>query len=88
MAGDRINDAPALNRHRDSHGNRNGCSHWCKITLSERRFARIVKAKKLSHAVMKNINQNLFCLLLQCTRPIAAGVLYPFSVFTFAMMQH
>ncbi|MGH2649240.1 MAG: heavy metal translocating P-type ATPase, partial [Ginsengibacter sp.] len=40
----------------------------------------IVKAKKLSNAVMKNIHQNLTFAFLYNTLgiPVAAGVLYPF----------
>jgi Cu2+-exporting ATPase len=40
----------------------------------------IVKAKNLSHAVMRNIKQNLFFAFFYNVLgiPIAAGVLYPF----------
>jgi Cu+-exporting ATPase len=40
----------------------------------------IVKAKRLSHAVMKNIKQNLFFAFFYNALgiPIAGGVLYPF----------
>ncbi|MGB5262555.1 MAG: ATPase, partial [Lutimonas sp.] len=39
----------------------------------------IVKAKKLSHAVVKNIRQNLFFAFIYNVLgvPIAAGILYP-----------
>jgi Cu2+-exporting ATPase len=44
----------------------------------------IVKAKKLSHAVMKISIKTYFAFFNVLGIPIAAGVLYPFSVFTFA----
>jgi Cu2+-exporting ATPase len=53
-----------------------------KITLVKGDLQGIVK-KKLSHAVMKNINQNFFCLLynvlgINCSRSFISF----FSVFT------
>ena len=50
------------------------------ITLVKGDLHGIVKAKNLSHAVMKNIKQNLFFALVYNTLgvPIAAGVLFPF----------
>ena len=51
-----------------------------KITLVKGDLQGIVKAKNLSHAVMKNIKQNLFFAFFYNVLgiPIAAGVLYPF----------
>ena len=50
------------------------------ITLVKGDLQGIVKAKKLSHAVMKNIKQNLFFAFIYNVVgvPIAAGILFPF----------
>ena len=50
-----------------------------EITLVKGDLHGIVKARKLSEKVMKNIKQNLFFALIYNTLgiPIAAGVLYP-----------
>lgn len=50
-----------------------------EITLVKGDLDGIVKAKNLSHTVMKNIKQNLFFSFLYNTMgvPIAAGVLFP-----------
>ena len=50
------------------------------ITLVKGDLNGIVKARNLSHAVMKNIRQNLFFALIYNTLgvSIAAGVLFPF----------
>ena len=50
-----------------------------EITLVKGDLEGIVKAKKLSHEVMKNIKQNLFFAFIYNTLgiPIAAGVLFP-----------
>lgn len=50
------------------------------ITLLKGNLEGIVKAKKLSHKVMKNIKQNLFFAFVYNILgvPIAAGVLFPF----------
>ena len=49
------------------------------ITLVKGDLQGIVKAKKLSHAVMRNIRQNLFFAFVYNVLgvPIAAGVLFP-----------
>jgi Cu2+-exporting ATPase len=49
------------------------------MTLVKGDLQGIVKAKKLSHAVMKNIKQNLFFSFVYNALgvPIAAGILYP-----------
>jgi Cu+-exporting ATPase len=50
------------------------------ITLVKGDLAGIVRARKLSRAVMRNIRQNLFFAFIYNSIgvPIAAGVLYPF----------
>lgn len=50
------------------------------ITLAKGDLHGIAKARNLSHAVMKNVKQNLFFALGYNSLgiPIAAGVLFPF----------